>query len=273
RKAAIIEKEKAAWYECAHCHRAIVEEQRPAMIRQGVWRGEDEEGNPVEDFGSRVGVHIWAGYCLWIPWFRIAAEFLRCKDNPISLMGFTNSWLGEPFRQQIVHAKVDVFETKAMAVDAAPPLIVPVWTRVLVATADTQKDHFYYVIRAWGLNYRSQRIDHGIVPSFDELKQRTLGMRFPWEDRSRPPLHVALLGIDSGGTGDRTHEVYRFALTDQARIKAIKGIRFGGITSEGSVAAKIASNASSHRTARTTGRHRSGAACPLGPSPSASKAR
>src|SRR4030095_572126 len=221
KEAAAIEREKAAWYECAHCHQAIQEHDRLAMIRQGVVGGEGEGGNRVEAFGSRVGVHIWAGYCLWIPWFRIAAEFVRCYQQPISLMGFTNSWLGEPFKQQIVHAKVDVFETKS--VGTAPPRVVPKWAVGLLATADTQKDHFYYVIRAWGHGYRSQRIDHGIVTTFEELERRTLDMRFPCESGKRQPIGVCKLGIDSGGTSTRTHEVYRFALTDPGRIYALKG--------------------------------------------------
>src|SRR5262245_14369739 len=125
------------------------------MIRKGRWIADgqriEQDGTVTGDMpvGSRVGVHIWAAYCLWIPLYRIAAEFIRCKDDPISLMAFTNSWLGEPFRQQIVHAKVSVFEQKAKSEQAAPPHRVPAWTKGLYATADTQKDHFYFVVRAW----------------------------------------------------------------------------------------------------------------------------
>jgi phage terminase large subunit GpA-like protein len=229
RKAAIIKDEKAAWFECAHCDEAITETQRAGMIRKGRWIADgqriEKDGTVVGDMpvGSRVGVHIWAAYCLWIPLYRIAAEFIRCKDDPLSLMAFTNSWLGEPFRQQIVHAKVSVFEQKAKSEHAAPPRRVPDWAKALFATADTQKDHFYFVVRAWGVGYRSQRIDHGLVTSFEELRQRTLDARFPWDGPNRNPVHPQLLGIDSGGTGNRTHEVYRFALEDQSRIRAMKG--------------------------------------------------
>ncbi len=234
RQAAAIEREKAAWYECAHCRAAILETQRPAMIRLGRWLSAEQqlrpdgsvEGEPPA--GGRVGVHIWAAYCLWIPLYRIAAEFIRCKDDPLSLMAFTNSWLGEPFHQQITHATVSVFEGKSQNAAEAQACVLPDWTRVLIATADTQKDHFYYVIRAWGYGYRSQRIDHGIVTTFDELRERTLATRFPWRAAGRTALAARILGIDSGGgtpspTGNRTHEVYRFALTDPARIKALKG--------------------------------------------------
>src|SRR5262245_4834298 len=220
RKAAIIEDEKAAWYECAHCKQAITESQRAGMIRKGRWIADgqriEKDGTVTGDMlvGSRIGVHIWAAYCLWIPLYRIAAEFIRAKDDPISLMAFTNSWLGEPFRQQIVHAKVSVFEEKAKSVSAAPPHRIPAWAKALFATADTQKDHFYFVVRAWGVGYRSQRIDHGMVATFDELRHRTLDARFPWENSNRT-ASVQLLGIDSGGTGSRTHEVYRFALSDR----------------------------------------------------------
>ncbi|MGE0481264.1 MAG: terminase gpA endonuclease subunit [Phycisphaerae bacterium] len=233
REAAAVEHEQAAWYECAHCRGEIDEDQRIAMIRAGRWLAAGQtlskegvlSGRPP--VGRRVALHLWAGYCLWIPLYRIAAEFLRCKDDSLALMGFANSWLGEPFRQQIAHAKLSVFEGKCTADEAPPARVVPDWAQLLIATADTQKDHFYYIIRAWGAGYRSQRIDHGLATSFDELRERTLDAVFPWEDPGRPPVSVRLLGIDSGGTnslaGSRTHEVYRFALLDPARIRALKG--------------------------------------------------
>jgi phage terminase large subunit GpA-like protein len=83
------------------------------------------------------------------------------------------------------------------------------------------------VVRAWGQHYRSQRIDHGLVHTFDELRERVLNAAYRWGDPERPALRVRLLGIDSGGgaslSGSRTHEVYRFAVSDTARIRAMKG--------------------------------------------------
>lgn len=231
--AAQIEAERAAWYECGHCRQAISEAHKPAMLRQGDWIADGAaSSDATAPQGRRVGMHIWAGYCLWVPWYRIAAEFLRCKDDPIALMGFTNAWLGEPFRQQIVHPKSVAFERKCAASLAAPARIVPAWAQVLIASADTQKDHFYYVIRAWGHGYRSQRIDHGLATGFEDLRARTLLPRYPFADSNRPPLLVYKLGIDSGGTasvtGSRTHEVYRFSLTDPSRIAAMKGASRAG---------------------------------------------
>ena len=223
-EAAKIEAEKAAWYECAHCHRVIDEPQRIAMIRGGRWQADGEDGPLTDSLRGRVGVHLWAAYCLWIPLYRIAAEFVRCKDDPISLMGFTNSWLGEPFRQQITHSKVEVFAAKCD--EGRPARVVPDWAVALLATVDTQKDHFYYVIRAWGFGYRSQRIDHGMARTFDELRERVLHAQYPSADHQNH-MSIRAVAIDSGGTtslsGSRTHEVYRFALTDPARIHAMKG--------------------------------------------------
>ncbi|MFN0135437.1 MAG: terminase gpA endonuclease subunit [Phycisphaerae bacterium] len=225
-EAALIEAEKAAWCECCHCHQAIDELGRVAMVRNGRWRVDGIDGpiTPETELRGRIGVHLWAAYCLWIPLYRIAAEFIRCKDDPIALMGFTNSWLGEPFRQQIVHSKVEVFASKCD--EGAPAQIVPNWAVAVLATVDTQKDHFYYVIRAWGYGYRSQRVDHGLATSFDDLRQRILHARYPCADQ-RPPMAMCAVAIDSGGTtslsGSRTHEVYRFALTNPSRIHAMKG--------------------------------------------------
>lgn len=216
RAAAQIERDRDVWYECTACHGEIRESDRAAMIRQGEWRS-DEEG----EIRGRVGVHLWAGYCLWIPWFRIVAESLRCRNDSVAMMGFTNSWLGEPFQHQIAATTVEVFEAKQLS--SAPARRVPEWAQVLIATADTQKDHFWWVVRAWGHGYRSQRIDHGMAMTFEDLRRRALDAVYPWVSSNRPALRIEVLGIDSGGTGSRTSEVYRFALTDPQRIRATKG--------------------------------------------------
>lgn len=198
------------WYECVSCRERIDEKQRAEMIRRGEWK--------IEGSGRRIGIHLWAGHCPWIPMRRIAAEFLRCKDDPVLMMGFANSWLGEPFRRQIESAKtIDV--GSLVRAGNAPARVAPEWARIIIASADTQQDHFYFVVRAWGHGFRSQRIDHGIATSFDELRAKTLDARYPHQSGA---MQTTILGIDSGGTGGRTHEVYRFCLSDP-RIRAMKG--------------------------------------------------
>lgn len=223
-----IEAERAAWFECAACNEPINDSHRRRALRAGKWI---ETGDTRS---TRVGIHLWAAHSMRIPWYRIAAEFIRSKSNVSALHDFSNNWLGEVFHQQIAKPSAAVFVDKQ--VSAAPPRIVPAWAGALVATVDTQKNHFAWLIRAWGSGLKSQRIDHGIATSFDELRGHLLTAKYPCED-SRPAMSVAVLGIDSGGTstddgGSRTWEVYRFSQSDPARIKPLKGRHaFGAIDS------------------------------------------
>lgn len=232
-EAAEIERQRDAWFECVHCQLRIEEAHKKDIVRRGVWATEQQEiasdGTVCGDWppGRRVGVHIWAAYCLWTPWWQIAAEYVAAKDDPVALMGFTNSTLGEPFSQSIAPTASSAFKEKCIG--AAPAGIIPRWGMYLFASADVQKRCIYYVVRVWGRGMRSRRIDHGIVENFDLLRERVLNRTYPFEDGRNAVAHVGVLGIDTGGghgIGDmsRTEEVYRFALTDIHRIKALKGM-------------------------------------------------
>jgi len=227
-----IESRKLAHYECLHCHAAIKEHQKPRMLDRGVWVS---EGQSVETDGSvvgirprskRVGFHISSLYSPWWTWAEIAAQFIRAEGDMAATMTFRNSRLGEPFEIQI--GKMEASMVRSKAAKGPPPKIVPAWAKILICTVDTQKDHFYYVTRAWGYQYRSQRVDAGICSTFEELKAWSLDKEYPLAGtKDRVPVSLQL--IDSGGgknadTGaTRTNEVYQYALTDPARVKPIKG--------------------------------------------------
>jgi phage terminase large subunit GpA-like protein len=108
------------------------------------------------------------------------------------------------------------------------PFTVPYWCGALIATADTQKDHFYFTIRAWGYAFRSQLVHYGRAQTFDELYRVCLESVFRTEDGRQARPH--LLMIDSGGTvsstnpeESRTQEVYQFSMRDLGRVYPCKG--------------------------------------------------
>jgi len=236
RKAALIEQRRAAWYECESCAGCIDDEAKCAIVQRGVWAANGQEvvgGEPVGDWpaGSRVGVHVWAAYATWVKWHQVAAEFIRSKDDPRSLQNFKNNWLGEPFAERVTNHTTAVFTNKR---DAALPgtaaRMVPRWAGVLIVTADTQKDHFYFVVRAWGHKYRSRLVHHGVVRTFDELRE-LLDAGYELEDGGGTSggfgggmVRARYLLIDSGG--HRTDEVYHFALTSPDRILPCKGASY-----------------------------------------------
>jgi len=247
----------AAWYECEHCHERITErEHKAAFIRSGVWKSEDgsiEDADQVRTWptGTRLGMHVNALYALWVSWSEIAAAFVEAKaaGGLAALQDFFNSVLGEPFEQQIGRTTANQFSDRSKAPGNLPEGIVPHWARKLICTVDTQADHFYVVIRAWGTNQRSARVWHGTVREFadlDRLCKLTLWPRqrqgeikaksdeahqvkgVPIDPHAETLVDICL--IDTGGTvakvdGDptRTREVYTWASARPSWVFPIKG--------------------------------------------------
>jgi phage terminase large subunit GpA-like protein len=248
-----IQVNKLAWYECSKCKARIEDSRKPAMLLKGLWVSEGQsvtlEGKLIGERprSKRVGFHI---SCLYSPWPSFAdavAEFIRCEHDPAKTMNFRNSWLAEPFELQVAKTAPSFIREKSF--NAPPPGIVPAWARALVASADTQgttaRDGWFpYVVRAWGYEFRSQLIEHGIANSFEELRQRCLNKVFPLENGQNlvqnaqnasvsggagatggqiGPNGIApqVLFIDSGGP--RWSEVYQFAQSDRLRIRPTKG--------------------------------------------------
>ena len=247
-RAGLVKARQCAWYECEHCQGKIDELAKPAMVRRGVWATKEQsirsdgtvEGDRPE--GVSVGFHLSCLPVLWISFSDVAAQQIRCAGDPEKVQDFRNAWLGEVFETRVSSTKKSAFREKMRT--APPPGIVPSWAALLIAGADTQKDHFWYVLRAFGhlieegrMVRRSQLVLHGRCETFDDLRRICFESRYPIEGSEESDVaatSAALLAIDSGGGvktgtgGNRTHDVYDFALTDVARIWAIKG--WGGHT-------------------------------------------
>ena len=70
---------------------------------------------------------------------------------------------------------------------------IPAWATAIVASADTQKDHYWYMVRAWGPGYRSRLVDFGRVETLDDLRRATLEARWPVEGTDRQAGAVRLV--------------------------------------------------------------------------------
>lgn len=229
-QAEAIEQGDLAWYECPRCERRIDERQRNAMVLRGRWA---HEGQSVDRAGavqgerpesSAIWFHIPGFLSPWVSWSEMVAEFLRAHGDEKAMMDWRNSSLGLPYEIRAASVASSIFAEKINA--GHKPGVAPAWAGVLLATADTQKDHFWWAVRAWGAGFRSRLIDYGRAATFDELRTRCLGTYYETEDGDS--LAPPMLLIDSGGgdVGDdqsRTDQVYQFALTDPGRILASKG--------------------------------------------------
>lgn len=233
-QAAAVEAGGLAWYQCA-CGAEIRERQRAAMLRRGRWAPEgatiDPDGPTIQGVPRgtrRRAFHVPATISPWVLWSEMAAAFLRAIGSESRMMNWRNSYAGEPYEIRAASVKGDSFEAKIAAGHRAG--VVPAWAGMLLASADTQKIGFWYVVRAWGHGYRSRLIAEGFADTFADLKARTLDAYFPSELDTVAPMAAHMLAIDSGGGTEvedsdhnRTDQVYQFAMSDPGRILAIKG--------------------------------------------------
>lgn len=229
-----LEREQLARYECEQCKSQITDTQRLASLEGGRWAatgqlvGRGGELLTPHLPSKRVGFHLSSLYSPWRGYSAVAAEFIKINGDPQKTMNFYNSWLGEPFEVQVATSRPSVIRDKALSSKAPEPLTVPPWAQILIATADTQRDHFYFVVRAWGYNYRSAMVHRGICNSFDELYQWTIQTPYRVGSSDRYATAAMLLIDSGGGTTEtigqsRTTEVYQFCLRNPQQLFPIKG--------------------------------------------------
>ena len=253
-RAGKVEAEHLAYYECLYCKQRIHEIQRASMVRAGIWWPGTYDnpaafGDPdpsvtdvVDGFDRGIWPkvpHVGAFYpgiaSPWTPLHWIASRGIRSMGDRLAMLGFTNNVLGEIFMdKEIESIKAAAIEIK---VSTAPPAkVVPRWAQVLILTVDTQKDHFWFVVRAWGYGFQNQIIDHGRVALFSDVEQIALRSKYPRapvdggapsEAETMAPFFCL---IDSGGgvsgdeiVGSRTNEVYQFTRQDPRRLIPVKG--------------------------------------------------
>jgi phage terminase large subunit GpA-like protein len=228
-KAERVEREGLAHYECGLCQRPVRDHDKPRMLRRGVWATEDQavtaDGRVVgpAPAGLRVGYHLPSLYSPWVTFGQLAREWVEAQGDQQALSDFINQRLAEPFEEQRAKTEPDFIAVKAKG--GGPPMVVPAWARLLIATADTQGNneadgYFWYVVRAWGYGYRSQLVDYGVCSSKAELRDRCLNRPIPVEGNGGGAVTPQVLLVDSGGP--RWNEVYQFSQQDP-RIHPTKG--------------------------------------------------
>lgn len=257
----------AVWYECRGCGERLDEQAKRRAVRGGVWGtvGEDQvtaDGViadamtiPYWPPGTWIGMHISALYYLWdgCTMGHVAAEFLRAEGDRSRIYDFRTQTLGEDWEEVTQRVDPIVIDRKVGEATLAEG-VLPWWTDRLIAAVDSQGDHFWVVIRAWGSGMRSARVWHGRVDSFAELDRWCLDRAWACEDNAVPARRCDLVVVDTGGTRSsagavvesegvdnlstpapgipgtpgatgpsRVMEVYGWLLSRQPFVRAIKG--------------------------------------------------
>ncbi len=233
KKRAAAVKRTGVHYECQHCGHKIREADRPAIMSRGRWGTDDgsiADAEAIETWpaGTRLALQLSALYCPWTAWSDIAAEFLLSKGDLSKMFDFRTQTLGEPFEQQVARSRADFYAAKCKRAEL-PEGTVPSWAAKVLAAIDSQHDHFWVVVRAWGPDMRSARVWHGRVETFGELDRLLFAQRWKVQDDAWPSPKIELAVIDTGGTKmegesqSRTMEIYRWVIGRRGIVRPIKG--------------------------------------------------
>jgi phage terminase large subunit GpA-like protein len=226
-----------AWYECQHCEAKILDLHHEEMLERGKWISQsqkiDKKGTikGKRPDSKRIGFHLNSLYSPWLTFSDLASEYLLAIGSRDKMQDFRNSRLALPFEAQVSRPTRTIFEQKIDHAREAgwKPALVPEWAGLLTMTVDTQKDHFWANVRAWGHGFKSRLIYYARLETFEDIEE-LMSQRFPIDHDDNELMPIRLTLIDSGGTkseedksASRTDQVYRFANKHKARVRALKG--------------------------------------------------
>lgn len=236
-----------AHYICEHCHGRLESEDRPWMLRRGVWvpegcavddaaalayvtaetrpdwRGWSEApwvtGRPLR-VGEVASYQLPSWYAQAIPgWGDFARRFLTVKSRPQSLRAFINQWCAETWEAS---ERKETWEKLGVRLidPQLPEGTAPGTSVVITAGIDKQLAHYVWVIVAWDHRERGHVVAYGTCQQVEQLDGLVL-------DRSisllgSTPKKPRLTLMDSGF---RPSMVYRFCRgkTRKRRIYPAKG--------------------------------------------------
>lgn len=208
----ILQRARAASYQCENCLGAIGDAQKAGMLQQGRWQTKD--GQPQDP--KKTGFALNALYSPWLTFGDVAYKWLDAQGDTEKLQNVVNSWFGEPWEN--VGSSPGIEKVLACQGDTTEG-VVPDWAQLITAGVDVQKACLYYVIRAWGAGKRSRLVHRGQI----------LGMNFaallevlnqPYHSQQGREWYVDFALIDSG---DQTEMVYAFCYVNQPLTLPAKG--------------------------------------------------
>ncbi|WP_297849303.1 terminase gpA endonuclease subunit [uncultured Desulfovibrio sp.] len=227
---------RLATYPCEHCGVVWDDSDRDRAVRGGQWR-ERKSGLVLTHFlaahaPQKIGFHIPAWLSFFVSLSEVARAALKYRQTGriSDLMELQNQYKAEPWVQE--HA--------ARSEDAVLPLCddrprgrVPGCiagqageiprVSCLLAGVDTQKNHFRYVIRAFGFGEMEESwlVQCGAADSLAALDD--ILWRNVYADAQGREYGVRAVMIDA--MGGRTAEIYRYAVRHRGRVFPWQGVR------------------------------------------------
>jgi len=203
---------ETARYECPHCQALITDHQKLSALQQCVWAPEDHKITAADQkrghvpLGKHTGFWINCLYSPWLTWAEIADEWLKSQGAQNTLMNFINSWLAELWREKVRENKPEALlgNVSDYLAGQVPPAGI-----VLTAGVDVQQDHYFVLIRAWGLSEENWLVRAARVETWQEVEAVVFQTHYPRMGHRTEVMPVRLACIDSGYRPDDTYKFCR----------------------------------------------------------------
>lgn len=228
---------RLAWYTCMHCDAHWTDADRDLAVRKGYWV---ERASGLELFAhlhqyspTKIGFHLPAWNSYFVSLSEVAWSYLKYEKSGRmeDVKEFYNQYRAEPWVEQFATREED--SILALCDDrprGAVPSFVDGSSRVacLLAGVDTQgssaeKGYFRYTIRAFGYGSKEESwlIQSGVAPSFEALDEILWDNVYRDADGHEYKIRACM--IDA--MGNRTKEVYTWALRHRGRVFPWQGLR------------------------------------------------
>lgn len=142
-----------AFYQCVQCGELWNDVQRWRAVSKGKWL-------PTQPFNGVAGFHLSQLYSPWIRLEKIVKQFLEAEGNVHELQVFTNTVLGEVWKEQGESADPEGLRRH---VANYGPYDVPDGALFATAGIDVQGDRLECEIVAWGDNGRSWGVRYDVI--------------------------------------------------------------------------------------------------------------
>ena len=194
-----IEAENLACYECEHCDGRWDDSMRDRAVRNGRWQDRKSGEECVmylKEFQPRkIGFHIPSWLSYFVPLSKIAAAFLRGLTDLEKFKDFKNKHEASPWKQIILSTS----EEKVLQARCdLPSQTVPEEAVVLTCGVDVQKRGFWFVVRAWAIDYTSWLIHYGFLGLWEDVEELLFSTAYPQLNSDRS-MHIFRAAVDTGG--------------------------------------------------------------------------
>lgn len=219
-----IKMDMLAWYECPRCHAHLRDAHKPEMLNTGVWCPEGCSVGPDGKIIGDIPETTHRGYflnCLYSPWLtysEIAAAWLESLGPLGDRQDFINSWLAEVWEEKVESTEIESLESN---IDIyVPTKMCPPGIQLIVAGADVQEHHIYYIIRGWGYGWESWLLEADTVGDFDRLGEKVLDSEWVVGSTGEV-LRADMLCVDGRYRND---DVVKFARKQRGRARSVFGV-------------------------------------------------